>query len=198
MSSVQKPKKKIGSQARSFEDLIILLDQLLLSLQVWRRFIMRLKLEKVKTAAGLAGFYSCCVDNCGVRRRSDFIEFWGVRAELFYRQGRERWDRVLSDPSIWVRGFRKKKSIRQWLRLVGFLADDITPRSAWKMVLRYWAVVAPNAPVSPFFVWQTADSAYQQEVDGKSKASSSCYFGDAQLDGFFLAVIELTMAAGIR
>ena len=76
-------------------------------------------------------------------------------------------DGILSDPvNLAARG--SEEQLHKVMDAAGWsLADDITPRSAWKMattVLRRKSY--PNAPVSPAFLFgRKQDFAYQQEVD---------------------------------
>lgn len=76
-------------------------------------------------------------------------------------------DGILSDPvNLAARG--SEEQLHKIMDEAGWiLADDITPRSAWKMattVLRRKSY--PNAPVSPAFLFgRKQDFAYQQEVD---------------------------------
>ena len=87
---------------------------------------------------------------------------------LNYFIGRTRTaDGILSDPvNLAARG--SEEQLHKVMDAAGWsLADDITPRSAWKMattVLRRKSY--PNAPVSPAFLFgRKQDFAYQQEVD---------------------------------
>ena len=80
-------------------------------------------------------------------------------------------DGILSDPiNLSVRGSEEK--LHKAMTAAGWvLADDITPRSAWKMVLTVLSGRSyPNAPVSPAFLFgRRQDFAYQQEVDGNPR-----------------------------
>ena len=77
-------------------------------------------------------------------------------------------DGILSDPvNLSVRGPEEK--LHKAMTAAGWaLADDITPRSAWRMILTTLGRRSyPNAPVSPAFLFgRRQDFAYQQEVDG--------------------------------
>ena len=77
-------------------------------------------------------------------------------------------DGILSDPvNLSVRGPEEK--LHKAMTTAGWaLADDITPRSAWRMILTTLGRRSyPNAPVSPAFLFgRRQDFAYQQEVDG--------------------------------
>ena len=76
-------------------------------------------------------------------------------------------DGILSDPvNLAVRG--SEEQLHKVMGAAGWnLADDITPRSAWKMVTTVLRRKSyPNAPVSPAFLFgRKQDFAYQQEVD---------------------------------
>ena len=80
-------------------------------------------------------------------------------------------DGILSDPiNLSVRGSEEK--LHKAMTAAGWvLADYITPRSAWKMVLTVLSGRSyPNAPVSPAFLFgRRQDFAYQQEVDGNPR-----------------------------
>ena len=80
-------------------------------------------------------------------------------------------DGILSDPiNLSVRGSEEK--LHKAMTAAGWvLADDITPRSSWKMVLTVLSGRSyPNAPVSPAFLFgRRQDFAYQQEVDGNPR-----------------------------
>lgn len=80
-------------------------------------------------------------------------------------------DGILSDPiNLSVRGPEEK--LHKAMTAAGWvLADDITPRSAWKMVFTVLSGRSyPNAPVSPAFLFgRRQDFAYQQEVDGNPR-----------------------------
>lgn len=76
-------------------------------------------------------------------------------------------DGILSDPvNLAARG--SEEQLHKVMDAAGWsLADDITPRSAWKMVTTVLRRKSyPNAPVSPAFLFgRKQDFAYQQEVD---------------------------------
>lgn len=76
-------------------------------------------------------------------------------------------DGILSDPvNLAARGSEER--LHKVMDAAGWsLADDITPRSAWKMVTTVLRRKSyPNAPVSPAFLFgRKQDFAYQQEVD---------------------------------
>ena len=76
-------------------------------------------------------------------------------------------DGILSDPvNLAARG--SEEQLHKVMDAAGWsLADDITPRSAWKMVMTVLRRKSyPNAPVSPAFLFgRKQDFAYQQEVD---------------------------------
>lgn len=76
-------------------------------------------------------------------------------------------DGILSDPvNLAARG--SEEQLHKVMGEAGWsLADDITPRSAWKMVTTVLRRKSyPNAPVSPAFLFgRKQDFAYQQEVD---------------------------------
>lgn len=76
-------------------------------------------------------------------------------------------DGILSDPvNLAARG--SEEQLHKVMDAAGWsLADNITPRSAWKMVTTVLRRKSyPNAPVSPAFLFgRKQDFAYQQEVD---------------------------------
>ena len=76
-------------------------------------------------------------------------------------------DGILSDPvNLAARG--SEEQLHKVMDAAGWsLADDITPRSVWKMVTTVLRRKSyPNAPVSPAFLFgRKQDFAYQQEVD---------------------------------
>ena len=77
-------------------------------------------------------------------------------------------DGMLSDPvNLAARG--SEEQLHKVMDAAGWsLADDITPRSAWKMVTTVLRRKSyPNAPVSPAFLFgRKQDFTYQQEVNG--------------------------------
>ena len=77
-------------------------------------------------------------------------------------------DGILSDPvNLAARG--SEEQLHKVMDAAGWsLADDITPRSAWKMVTTVLRRKSyPNAPVSPAFLFgRKQDFTYQQEVNG--------------------------------
>ena len=76
-------------------------------------------------------------------------------------------DGMLCDPvNLAARG--SEEQLHKVMDAAGWsLADDITPRLAWKMVTTVLRRKSyPNAPVSPAFLFgRKQDFAYQQEVD---------------------------------
>lgn len=175
MSSVKTPKKIAARQDRSSKTLTTLLDQSF--------FIF----------AGLASFWLAWLVlregwvTGGWWLVGLFFVVWIIVAYLAlprlhrilsnmyvpnYFIGRTRTaDGVLSDPvNLSVRGSEEK--LHKAMTEAGWvLADDITPRSAWKMVLTVLSGRSyPNAPVSPAFLFgRRQDFAYQQEVDGNPR-----------------------------
>ena len=94
-------------------------------------------------------------------------------------------DGILSDPvNLAARG--SEEQLHKVMDAAGWsLADDITPRSAWKMVTTVLRRKSyPNAPVSPAFLFgRKQDFAYQQEVTIILISATMCVFGAVRRAG---------------
>ena len=169
MSSVKTPKKIAARQDRSSKTLTTLLDQSFFIFAGLASFWLALLVLREGWATGgwwLVGLFFVVwiiVAYLALPRLHRILSNMYVPN---YFIGRTRTaDGVLSDPvNLSVRGSEEK--LHKAMTEAGWvLADDITPRSAWKMVLTVLSGRSyPNAPVSPAFLFGRR----------QSKAPSSC------------------------
>lgn len=171
MSSVKTPKKIAARQDRSSKTLTTLLDKSFFIFAGLASFWLAWLVLREGWATGgwwLVGLFFVVwiiVAYLALPRLHRILSNMYVPN---YFIGRTRTaDGVLSDPvNLSVRGSEEK--LHKAMTEAGWvLADDITPRSAWKMVLTVLSGRSyPNAPVSPAFLFgRRQDFAYQQEVD---------------------------------